>query len=423
MTSWAAIVASGQQGDEVDKVSEEELSAAKTLISNGVVSLAEEVDPSLLEHWQFGLVGRFKLKAQPLEFVRRALAFFFGRARSFEILPAPEGSFLIIMQSKDAMDWALSNGPWPVGGCILFLEPWCAGFDFSSEVRSLVPTWLYLPNLPKRLFSRAALIALASLAGRPLLLDSSSYNPANSLCARVKILCDLSSPLPDGASVEVKGFSLWQSFRFGMLPKSCSRCGMLGHSPTVCSLVAKPTPAANSSDIPLDRGRSKSRRRRRITRKHNLEPPVLPSQKVSSTPENELEAELVIEITGDVSPQQLTVPATPNESQLLSQGVVSAGAEATLKQSQPVQDVENQISSMAKIHRKDVPVEEDPEVLAKAPLNSKTLKHYAAAGNKIKEGASSSFSEEVFLDKVFLSGAKEGLKPVKKKGGRTQVSQ
>lgn len=423
MASWAAVVAFGQQGDLVDKVSEEELSVAKTLISNGVVSLAEEVDPSLLEHWQFGLVGRFKMKAQPLEFVRRALAYYFGRARRFEILPAPEGSFLIILESEDAMDWALSNGPWPVGGSILFLEPWKADFDFSSEVRSLVPTWLYLPNLPKRLFSRSSLIALASLAGRPLLLDSISSNPANSSCARVKVLCDLSSPLPDGASVEVKGFSLWQSFRYGILPKSCSRCGLMGHSPAVCTMIANPAPAANSSGLPLNRGRSKSRRRRRATHKRSMESPVIPTQKDPSIPETELEAELVVEITGEVSPQRITVSSNPKDSQLHSQGAEPAEAEAATDQAQPDQYAENRVSSSVKIHQKAVSLEEDPEGMAKASLISKTSKYSATTGSRTKEGAASaSISEDAFLEKVLSMGAKEGLKPVRKKGGKAQVS-
>lgn len=310
MASWADVVASGHPGVGADKISEEEISGAKTLISNGVISLAEEVDPSLLEHWKFGLVGRFKAKTQPLEFVRRALSFYLGRARSFELLPAPGGSFLIILETEAAMDWTLSNGPWPIGGNILFLEPWVAGFDFSSEVRSLVPTWVYFPHLPKRLFSRSSLIALASIAGRPLLLDPSSSNPSSSLCARVRVLCDLASPLPDGISVEVKGFSFWQAFRFGSLPKSCSLCGLMGHSPVVCPLHEKPAHAPNVAVIPPSRGRSISRRRKRINHKRIPESSEMGALKESETVP---EAELVVDLVGDVSPQRTVLSSEAAE--------------------------------------------------------------------------------------------------------------
>lgn len=431
MASWADVVSAGQQSEGSDKISEDEIATAMGLISNGVVSLAEEVDPSLVSHWQFGLVGRFKSQAQPLDYVRRALSYYFGRTRRFELLPAPEGSFLIILESEDAMDWALNNGPWPIGGSILFLESWSADFDFSSEVRSLVPTWLFFPNLPKRLFTRNSLIALASLAGRPLLLDSASTSPASSCSARVRILCDLASPLPDGASVEVKGFSFRQNFKYGNLPKSCPLCGVLGHSPAVCNSKVTPASGPSSSIPPLFRGRSKSRRRRRAARGQDFEIQASEIHK-DNCPEAEPYGELVVEIAGDSSPlkvqdcseaerecvEEAAVLSHQNETAVFEESVVRSSVQEAVGKPSPV-----------------IPLEMDSagecvEEKTKSRVGAKTPKiqllkglSNSLIGKKAKEvSVSYAVSEEVLLDKALLAGAKEGSKPVRKKGGKSLIT-
>lgn len=137
----------------------------------------------------------------------------------------------------------------------MFLERWCTDLDFDSEVKTLVPVWLYLPDLPKRVFSRRAIVAMAKHIGTPLLADTSSLALDSSLCARVKVLCDMASPIADGIQVEVNGFQFWQRFH---LPRPCAKCKLLGHSALAC---ASSNPIQGPNQGPRrSRGRSRSRR-------------------------------------------------------------------------------------------------------------------------------------------------------------------
>lgn len=158
------------------------------------------------------------------------------------------------------MAWALNNGPWSIGGRILFLECWSKNYDFSSNVSTLVLVWLYLPELPKKLFSRKAVIALASRVGTPLVVDMASLETNSSLCARVKVLCDLAALMLGGFQVEVNGFFIWQRFRYGSFLKPCSTCELLGHADSICA-AKQPGPTS------WNRGHSKSRFRHLVPKR------------------------------------------------------------------------------------------------------------------------------------------------------------
>lgn len=55
--------------------------------------------------------------------------------------------------------------------------------------------------------------------------------------------------------IEVNGFSLWQRFSFGVIPKPCPVCGILGHAATVCT-------SSSPAGPDWTRGRSRNRSRK-----------------------------------------------------------------------------------------------------------------------------------------------------------------
>jgi hypothetical protein len=46
---------------------------------------------------------------------------------------------------------------------------------------------------------------------------------------RVRIILDLSKPLPRGQTIKVRDKSLWVSFKYEKLPKFCFKCGVVQH--------------------------------------------------------------------------------------------------------------------------------------------------------------------------------------------------
>lgn len=242
---------------EVEYLSEEEILVASALVKGDQLEISEETYPDCFQRWKFGLVGRFIKGRLPIATIRTALSFYWGRLRSFDILQANENAWLILFDSEENMMWALHNGPWAVCGRILFLEKWTANFNFDSEVQTRVPVWLHLPDLPKSLLSRKAIIALASMAGEPIGLDPASLRIESSKTARVKIWCDLASPLLQGSRIVINGFTVWQRFQFGGFIRPCNNCGIIGHAPSICPDIVPERP----------RGRSSIRRRRRSVSK------------------------------------------------------------------------------------------------------------------------------------------------------------
>lgn len=256
MASWADIVVKGScEGTPAvaDSISDEEIAEAEELVRGNHLLISEESNPGCFSKWKYGLVGRFITGSQPVGVIKAALSFYWGRHRSFEILQASENAWLLLFEKEADMDWAMVNGPWAVCGRIIFLERWEPNFNFNSKVKTVVPVWLLLPDLPKKLLSRSAVIALAARVGRPLMLDSSSLAGDSRKCVRVKVSCDIAAPLLEGFNIVINGFSIWQRFRYAGFTRPCARCGLIGHTIATC--------ASTRSEEP--RGRSAVGRRRR----------------------------------------------------------------------------------------------------------------------------------------------------------------
>lgn len=273
MASWAEVVSKGRNEDSetsYDRISDEEIAEAEELVRNDVLVINEESSPECFARWKYGLVGRFITGNQPLGVIKAAIQYYWGRHRRCEIMQANNNAWLFLFEKEADMEWAINSGPWAICGRILFLEHWTPNFDFNSKVQTLVPIWVLLPDLPKKLLSRSAIIALAARVGKPIMLDADSLATENQNCVRVKVRCDIAAPLLEGFRIEVNGFRIWQRFRYGGFSRPCANCGLIGHSNNTC-----PSTQANK-----ERGRSVVGRRRRngprvASRSRNVEPEAM----------------------------------------------------------------------------------------------------------------------------------------------------
>lgn len=259
MATWAKVVASGsgEAGTIEDSISDEEIAEAEELVRDNHILISEESNPGCFSKWKFGLVGRFLSGSKPIDVIKAALSYYWGKHRCFEILQAKENAWLLLFENEADLEWALHNGPWAVCGRILFLEKWEQDFNFNSRIKTMVPVWLLLPDLPKKLLSRSAIIALAARVGRPLFLDSSSLDVGSRKCVRVKVNCDIATPLLEGFNIVINGFSIWQKFRYEGFTRPCAKCGLIGHSTVTCSGNNAVEPRGRSV---VSRGRKRSSR-------------------------------------------------------------------------------------------------------------------------------------------------------------------
>lgn len=421
MASWATVVASGQskgKGLEADLISEDECVEARRLVIGDSLCISEDAGLDCLARWKYGLVGRFIRGTQPLAVIRAALRFYWEKLRSFELLQASEKAWLILFESEDDLQWALHGGPWAICGSVLFLERWTEGFDFSSQVKTLVPVWVLFPDLPNCFKNRSVVIALASRAGKPIRLDSASLVEGNSSAPKVKVMCDLADPVIEGTFIEVNGFRVWQRYKYGGFVRPCHKCGIIGHSQSVCPQEV----------VISQRGRSKSRRKRFTSRSRD---PLAGQQRgKDSVIEGDLEeglevgdaGRLIIQLSGSEE-AEITVENEVETSNVLGGAAALAGSHVKLR----VVQREDDISLLGSQARKETsggsPGGSDSEEdLAGAQATVPGPGIGAGAGGKSREGKTphstsrtsrrgrDQSEETSAADRFRAAGAKEGVR-------------
>lgn len=170
------------------------------------------------------------------------------------VLPLGDRLFFFRLPHEEALRRVLDDGPWIVGGQMLFLQEWTIDYTPARHMFTKMPVWLRLPHFPIGLWNRKNLIAIASLAGEPLEFDHSTLSQDRIKCARVKVMADLSAPLLRGISIGHRGVSVWQPFLYEYFPVICTSCGLVGHAATKCKA---PAPVHGSTSTrPAPEGRT-----------------------------------------------------------------------------------------------------------------------------------------------------------------------
>ncbi|KAJ6693234.1 hypothetical protein OIU85_004038 [Salix viminalis] len=158
----------------------------------------------------------------------------------------------------DQMHAILERGPWMFGGKTMILQQWHPQFIFDKNRISKLPVWIRLHGLPFSLWSRKGLSAVASMVGRPLSCDESTFCCTRLDYARVCVELDASLPLVTKFDIKTDLFKepLHLEVEYEWQPPRCGKCHLFGH---VCSedkgnTVTKP--AENGNLVPALDGRN-----------------------------------------------------------------------------------------------------------------------------------------------------------------------
>lgn len=202
---------------------------------DGVVWMDDEESVNSMKTSQFAVVGRLLGSRLRLDHIRRAMTAKWGLSESPIVQPMGDRLFLFRLPDEEAVRRVLDDGPWIVGRQMLFLQRWTIDYTPARHMLTKMPVWLRLPRFPIGLWNRKNLIATASLAGEPLEFDRSTLSQDRIMCARIKVLVDLSAPLVRGTSIGHGGVSVWQPFLYEHFPVICTSCGLVGHAATKCT--------------------------------------------------------------------------------------------------------------------------------------------------------------------------------------------
>ncbi|KAI0524631.1 hypothetical protein KFK09_004008 [Dendrobium nobile] len=152
------------------------------------------------------------------------------------------------------MEGILMGGPWFVNGDIIGMERWTAEFSTLSLKGLTSPIWIILPHLPLQCWDEVNMARLATMVGRPLMLDGNLFQWGKREFARVCIMVKLDQSLPTGVWVDSISGIFFQRVEYERISSFCYDCGMVGHLKMDCKR-GNSTPM--DSNVINDNGREK----------------------------------------------------------------------------------------------------------------------------------------------------------------------
>lgn len=158
---------------------------------------------------------------------------------------------------KDANTRAriLRRGMWNIANIPMVVSKWSPEEEEEEEKEiTMMPMWVTLKNVPRRMFSWAGLGFIASAAGKPKRL-----HPDTILCksfeeAKVFVEADLTKELPKSHHFKSKlGVAADVQFEYPWLPPKCSICSGWGHTGQTCGGKGKKLRILKKKDVETEK--------------------------------------------------------------------------------------------------------------------------------------------------------------------------
>lgn len=145
------------------------------------------------------------------------------------------GVSLFRFKNREAMLSVYERGPYSVFGRPLILHLIDPKFTFDSVVKKDVKVWVSLPNLPLELWNPMAMGKILSRIGKPIMMDTHTYQKKKPDYARVLVEIDPSIPPP--VSLDFLSYNndiISVAIDYDFVPKFCSNCNRYGHYKDQC---------------------------------------------------------------------------------------------------------------------------------------------------------------------------------------------
>uniref|UniRef100_A0A6N2ME21 DUF4283 domain-containing protein n=1 Tax=Salix viminalis TaxID=40686 RepID=A0A6N2ME21_SALVM len=189
------------------------------------IEITEDMFADHAEQWSRSMVGFFPGFRMNFHLVNK-IASRVWKSNGLESVTTTTSGFMIFrFKKKDQMLDILERGPWLFGGKAIILQAWHPHFVFDKNKISKLSVWIRLHGLPFPFL-------MASMVGRPLSCDESTFSCSRLDFARVCVEIDASIPLvhkfeivtplsPEPLQIEVE---------YEWAPTRCSKCNLFRHS-------------------------------------------------------------------------------------------------------------------------------------------------------------------------------------------------
>lgn len=203
--------------------------------------------------WKHCIVGFFP--GCKMSFLAtKSIAFRVWRTYGLVSVLSSGNYFFFRFQDDAGVHSVLTDGPWLFGGKHILLQEWSSYLTSDDTKITKVPVWIRLYGLPFMLMSHEGMGFAASVVGRPLTCDQSTYELTRLDYVRVCVELDAERPPLHKFHLQLPGHvPLAVEVEYEWKPKRCPQCCVFGHFCQPPPAAPEPPPAsmpASSSDPP-----------------------------------------------------------------------------------------------------------------------------------------------------------------------------
>jgi hypothetical protein len=147
-----------------------------------------------------------------------------------------ENLFLIEFQYEWDKDRIMEGRPWTFDGHLLSLVDYDGVTPLAQLEFDKAAFWVRMSNLPLACMSREVGLNIGSSMGVVEEVDVDDDGVGWGEFLRVRVILDLSKPLPRGRTIRVREKSVWVTFKYEKIPKFCFKCGVVRHGSRGCEV-------------------------------------------------------------------------------------------------------------------------------------------------------------------------------------------
>ncbi|KAJ6370628.1 hypothetical protein OIU76_028835, partial [Salix suchowensis] len=195
------------------------------------LAIPEELMSANSRQWTRCLVGFFPGSRPPYHMVNSMATRVWKHLGLDHTMTTGDGFYLFRLRDEEAVQEVLDRGPWMFGGKSLVLQQWHPHFKFDKNQITTIPVWLRLRGLPFPLWTKAGLSLVASMVGRPLSCDESTFSCKRLEYARVCVEVDAAHPFVHNFELEIPQSSdtVRVDVEYEWKPSRCKSCKVYGH--------------------------------------------------------------------------------------------------------------------------------------------------------------------------------------------------
>jgi hypothetical protein len=148
------------------------------------------------------------------------------------------GSNLFLIDFEDEWDKVriMEGRPWTFDGHLVSMVDYDGVMPLAQVEFDKAAFWVRMFDLPLACMGKEVGFSIGSSVGKVEEVDVADDGVGWGEFLRVRIILDLSKPLPRGRTIRVRDKSIWVFFKYEKIPKFCFKCGVVRHGGRGCEV-------------------------------------------------------------------------------------------------------------------------------------------------------------------------------------------